>query len=170
MSMIQAFGLDIDTKSMKITYNPDNLRYGKIIIMSDADTDGQHIKNLFYTFIWNFCPELIMDGYVYAGVPPLYRITMNKKYQYLKDDDALMAFREANKGKSYEVNRFKGLGEMDADETEATLLDPNNRIIRQVTVSDVQLADKLFDDLMGTSADARKTYITTHAKEAQYNV
>ena len=170
MSMIQAFGLDIDTKTMKITYNSDHIRYGKIIIMSDADTDGQHIKNLFYTFIWNFCPELIMDGYIYAGVPPLYRITLNKKYQYLKDDDALAAFREANIGKTYEISRFKGLGEMDADETEATLLNPENRIIRQVTVSDVQFANKLFDDLMGTSADTRKAYIAAHAKEAQYNV
>ena len=72
MTMINAFGLTIDAKSMKVTYKPEDLRYGKIIIMSDADVDGAHIKNLFYTFIWNFCPELILDGYVYAGVPPLY--------------------------------------------------------------------------------------------------
>jgi DNA gyrase subunit B len=83
MTMIEAFGLGIDTKTMKVTYNPDNLRYDKIIIMSDADVDGAHIKNLFYTFIWNFCPELIFDGHIYAGVPPLYKITIGKEYKYL---------------------------------------------------------------------------------------
>ena len=108
MTMIDAFGLTIDPKTMKITYDPDDLRYGKIIIMSDADVDGSHIKNLFYTFIWNFCPQLILDGYVYAGVPPLYKITMGKKYQYLKNDTALEEFRKANVGKKYEVNRMKG--------------------------------------------------------------
>lgn len=170
MTMIQAFGLTIDTKSMKVTYNPDEIRYGKIIILSDADVDGQHIKNLFYTFVWNFCPELILNGYIYAGVPPLYRITINKKYIYLKDDEDLAEFREKNREKSYEVNRFKGLGEMDVDETEDTLVNPENRIIRQVTVKDVELANKLFDNLMGTSSEARKQYITAHAKEAQFNV
>lgn len=108
MSMLQAFGLSVNMSTMVATYTPETLRYGKIIIMSDADVDGAHIKNLFYTFIWRVCPQLILDGYVYAGVPPLYRITMNKKYIYLKDDDALNAFREANKGKNYEVSRFKG--------------------------------------------------------------
>lgn len=170
MTMIEAFGLTIDYKTMKVTYNKEDLRYGKIIIMSDADVDGAHIKNLFYTFIWNFCPELILDGYVYAGVPPLYRITMNKKYLYLKDDDALLDFREKNKGKSYEVNRLKGLGEMDVDETEDTLTSIENRIIKQVTVEDVELANQLFDNLMGTSAIPRKDYITAHAKEAQYDI
>jgi DNA gyrase subunit B len=108
MTMIQAFGLTIDPKNMKITYHPEDLRYGKIIIMSDADVDGAHIKNLFYTFIWNFCPELIKDGYVYAGVPPLYKITIGKKYKYLKNDEALEAFRKENVGKKYIVNRMKG--------------------------------------------------------------
>lgn len=169
MSMIQAFGLDIDVKTMKVTYNKDRIRYGKIIIMSDADVDGAHIKNLFYTFIWNFCPQLIDDGYIYAGVPPLYRVTMAKKYIYLKDDAALEEFRVKNKGKSYIVNRFKGLGEMDVEETEETLLDPENRILNQVTVSDAQAATKLFDDLMGGSVTPRKAYIKEHSKEAKYN-
>ena len=76
--------------------------------MSDADVDGAHIKNLFYTFIWNFCPQLIKDGYVYAGVPPLYKITIGKEYKYLKNDEELAAFQEANKGKKYQVGRMKG--------------------------------------------------------------
>ena len=108
MSMIQAFGLEVDMKTLKITYSPEKLRYGKIIIMSDADVDGSHIKNLFYTFIWNFCPQLILDGYVYAGVPPLYKVTIGKKYIYLKNDEALETFRKENQGKNYTVNRLKG--------------------------------------------------------------
>lgn len=169
MTMIQAFGLTIDPKNMKITYHPEDLRYGKIIIMSDADVDGAHIKNLFYTFIWNFCPELIKDGYVYAGVPPLYKITIGKKYKYLKNDEALETFRKENPDKKYTVNRMKGLGEMDVDETEETLTDPENRIIKQITVEDVEATDKLFEDLMGQGVNARKAYIKEHSKEATYN-
>ena len=110
MTMIDAFGLTVDTKTMKITYNPEDLRYGKIIIESDADVDGSHIKNLFYTFIWNFCPQLIQDGYIYAGVPPLYKITLggNKGYKYLKDDAALDEFKKQNPNGKYQVNRLKG--------------------------------------------------------------
>lgn len=170
MTMIEAFGLTIDYKNMKVTYRKEDLRYGKIIIMSDADVDGAHIKNLFYTFIWNFCPELILDGYVYAGVPPLYRVTIRGKHLYLKDDAALLAFREKNKSSTYDISRLKGLGEMDVDETEDTLTSVENRIIKQVTVEDITLANKLFDDLMGTSAIPRKEYITAHAKEAQYDI
>lgn len=108
MTMIDAFGLRIDPKTMKVTYDKEDLRYGKIIIMSDADVDGAHIKNLFYTFIWNFCPDLIKDGYVYAGVPPLYKITIGKEYKYLKNDEELEAFKKANIGKKYIVGRMKG--------------------------------------------------------------
>ena len=166
MTMIDAFGLTIDTKTMKVTYDPEDLRYGKIIIASDADVDGAHIKNLFYTFIWNFCPELIYDGYVYASVPPLYKVTINKKYKYIKNDEALEEFRKQNVGKSYVVNRMKGLGEMDEEELEETLLDPESRVIKQITVEDVEAANKLFDDLMGTAIVPRKLFIKEHSKEA----
>ena len=109
MTMIDAFGLTVDMKTMKLTYNKEDLRYGKIIIESDADVDGSHIKNLFYTFIWTFCPQLILDGYVYAGVPPLYKITEGKDtYIYLKDDAELEKYRASHKGKKYLVNRLKG--------------------------------------------------------------
>ena len=167
--MIQAFGLEIDIKTMKVTYHPDRIRYGKIIIMSDADVDGAHIKNLFYTFIWNFCPDLIKDGYIYAGVPPLYKITMGKKYYYLKNDDALEEFKQKNPGRNYIVNRLKGLGEMNVEETEETLTNPEGRIIRQVTLNDAEQAAQLFDDLMGTAVNPRKAYIKKHSQEATYN-
>ena len=169
MSMIDAFGLEIDPRTMKVTYDKNKIRYGKIIIMSDADVDGAHIKNLFYTFVWNFCPQLIEDGFVYAGVPPLYKITTSKGYKYLKNDDDLKAYQKANTGKAYKVNRMKGLGEMDVEETEETLTDPEQRIIKQVTISDADAAKKLFDDLMGTAVTPRKVYIKEHSEEATYN-
>lgn len=170
MTMIDAFGLYIDKSTMKVTYDKSSLRYGKIIIMSDADVDGAHIKNLFYTFIWNFCPQLIEDGYVYAGVPPLYKLTIGKEYKYIKNDEELEAWRKANPGKNFILNRMKGLGEMDVDETEQTLTDPTKRIIKQITVEDVKAADILFDQLMGTGVVARKEYIKAHSEEAMYNV
>jgi len=169
MTMIDAFGLRIDPKTMKVTYDKEDLRYGKIIIMSDADVDGAHIKNLFYTFIWNFCPDLIKDGYVYAGVPPLYKITIGKEYKYLKNDEELEEFRKKNVGKKYLVGRMKGLGEMSVDETEETLTDPDNRIIKQISVEDTRAADVLFEQLMGTGVTARKQFIKEHSKEATYN-
>lgn len=169
MTMINAFGLTIDTKTMKVTYNKEDLRYGKIIIMSDADVDGAHIKNLFYTFLWNFCPQLIKDGYVYAGVPPLYKLIIGKEYKYIKNDEALEQWKQENPNKKYEIKRMKGLGEMDVDETEETLTDPNQRIIKQITIEDATAADKLFNDLMGTGIVARKEYIKEHSNEAKYN-
>lgn len=169
MTLIEAIGLTIDMKNMKVTYRPEELRYGKIIIMSDADVDGSHIKNLFYTFLWSFCPELILDGYVYAGVPPLYKITENKdKYVYLRDDAALELYRSQNTGKKYQVNRLKGLGEMSADETEETLVHPDTRNIKQITVSDVEATNILFDQLMGSAVLPRKQFIQQHSAEATY--
>ena len=168
MTMIEAFGLRVDMKTMKLTYDPKELRYGKIIIESDADVDGSHIKNLFYTFIWTFCPQLIIDGYVYGGVPPLYKITEGKDtYLYLKNDEALEAYKIKNKGKKFQVNRLKGLGELSSEET-SILTDPEQRIIQQITVEDVQKANKLFDDLMGEAVVPRKNFIRMHAKEATY--
>lgn len=167
MTMIDAFGLTVDMKTMKLTYDPADLRYDKIIIMSDADVDGAHIKNLFYTFIWTFCPELVLDGHIYAGVPPLYKITEGKDtYIYLKDDEELEKYR-AKATKKYQVKHLKGLGEMSADETEI-LVNPEQRIIRQITVDDIMKTDDLFDDLMGTKIVPRKEFIQTHSHEAQY--
>ena len=152
-----------------LSYEPEDLRYDKIIIMSDADVDGAHIKNLFYTFVWNFCPQLIIDGHVYAGVPPLYKLTIGKEYKYIKNDEALAEWKAANPGKKFSVKRLKGLGEMSVEETEETLTDPRERIIKQITVDDVKGTDILFDQLMGTGVTARKEYIKEHSREATYN-
>lgn len=169
--MIKAFGLDLDIKTGKVTYTKDKLRYGKIIISADADVDGAHIQSLFYTFIWNFCPQLIEEGYVYATIPPLYKITEGKDtYKYLQDDDALEEYRVTHKGKKYQVSRHKGLGEMDAEELEEALLDPNTRVLKQITIDDYKKAQGLFDDLMGTAVSPRKAYIEKHSKEVDVNV
>lgn len=171
MTMIEAFGLTLDLKTMKVTYKPEDLRYGKIIIMSDADVDGAHIKNLFYTFIWNFCPQLIKDGYIYAGVPPLYKITegSGKSYKYLKDDTALEEYRKTHAGKKYAVNRMKGLGEMDEDEVSETLMDPDKRIIRQIVIGNETDAAMVFEKMMGDSVTPRKDFLKKYSEEAMYN-
>lgn len=113
---------------------------------------------------------MIEDGYIYAGVPPLYKITEGKdKYIYLKNDDALDDYRIKNKGKKYQVGRMKGLGEMDVDETAETLTDPDKRIIKQITIEDTTATNVLFEQLMGTGIVARKEYIKAHSQEAVGN-
>lgn len=168
VTMIEAFGLQMNPKTMKLMLDPEELRYGKIIIAADGDVDGSHIRNLFYTFIWNFCPELITGGYVYSLVAPLYKVTVGKDtYIYLKDDTALEEWRTANPNKKYVLSRFKGLGEMSAEETEV-LVDPALRTLCQVTVEDVTAANRLFEDLMGLSVTPRKKFIQEHSAEAKY--
>lgn len=155
----------------KIEYDIDKLRYGKIIIMSDADVDGAHIKNLFYTFIWNVCPELLMQGYIYAGRAPLYKITEKngKSYTYLRDDVELEKYRATHISEKYDVGRMKGLGEMGIEETEECLTDPDRRVIDKITVRDAEAANKAFIQMMGASADYRKQFLKAYGKEAMYN-
>lgn len=169
MTMIEAFGLSVDKTTMKLTYKPEDLRYDKIIIESDADLDGSHIKNLFYTFIWTFCPQLIQDGHIYAGVPPLYKITLGKdKFIYIKDDAELEEWKSKHSGDKFSVKHLKGLGEMSESETEI-LVNPETRIIKRITVEDIKLADQLFDDLMGTDVTKRKEFINKYSKESVYS-
>ena len=155
----------------KIEYDIDKLRYGKIIIMSDADVDGAHIKNLFYTFIWNVCPELLMQGHIYAGRAPLYKITEKngKSYTYLRDDAELEKYRATHTSEKYDVGRMKGLGEMGIEETEECLTDPDRRVIDKITVRDAEAANKAFIQMMGASADYRKQFLKAYGKEAMYN-
>ena len=155
----------------KIEYDIDKLRYGKIIIMSDADVDGAHIKNLFYTFIWNVCPELLMQGHIYAGRAPLYKITEKngKSYTYLRDDAELEKYRATHTPEKYDVGRMKGLGEMGIEETEECLTDPDRRVIDKITVRDAEAANKAFIQMMGASADYRKQFLKAYGKEAMYN-
>lgn len=167
-SMIVAFGLKGNIETMKFTYKKEELRYGKIIIAVDADPDGSHIAILLLTFLWNVCPELILNGYVYILVPPLYKMTINKTYIYIKNDKELAIYKEKYINKKYQLSRFKGLGEMNADETEETLVDPEKRILKQVLVKDAQEVDNLFKQLMGTAVAPRREFIQKYGKEAKY--
>ena len=165
--MIDAFGLEV--KDNKVIVDESKLRYGKIVITADADVDGSHIRALFLTFIWKFAPELIEKGYIYAAVPPLYKITMGTKIQYLKDDAALEAFRKSTT-KSYELGRMKGLGEMDPPEMEETVMSPETRTLKQITIDDAEAAARVFISLMGESVDPRKKFIEENAWRANVDV
>ena len=165
--MVDAFGLEI--KDNKVIVDESKLRYGKYIITADADVDGSHIRSLFLTFIWKFCPELLEKGYIYAAVPPLYKITQGTKIQYLKDDVALEKFRKTNT-KNFELGRMKGLGEMDPDEMAETVMNPATRTLKQITMDDAEVAARVFINLMGESVDPRKKFIEENAWRANIDV
>lgn len=116
---------------------------------------------------WTLCPELVINGHIYAAVPPLFRITTKKNdYIYLRDIAALENYKNQHQGEKYLVNRNKGLGEQDSDELAECLLNPGTRNVAQITVSDIQATDKLFDILMGPSVPPRREYMIKHAEEA----
>lgn len=165
--MVDAFGLEV--KDGKIIVDESKLRYGKFIITADADVDGSHIRVLFLTFIWKFCPELLDKGYIYAAVPPLYKITMGTKIQYLKDDPALESFRKTNT-KKFELGRMKGLGEMDPEEMAETVMNPNTRTLKQITMEDAAAVANVFMSLMGESVTPRKKFIEDNAERANIDV
>ena len=166
--MIDAFGLEV--KDGKVIVDESKLRYGKIIITADADVDGSHIRILFLTFIWKFCPELITKGYIYAAVPPLYKITQGTKITYLKNDAALSAFRAKNGAKKFELGRMKGLGEMDAEEMAETVMSPESRTLKQITMDDVTEVAKTFMNLMGEAVEPRKKFIAENSWRANIDV
>lgn len=162
-AMIDAFGLEV--KDGKIIVDESKLRYGKIIITADADVDGSHIRVLFLTFVWKFAPDLITKGYIYAAVPPLYKVTVGKDIIYLKDDAALEAYRKTAK-KTFELGRMKGLGEMDPHEMAETVMNPETRTLKQITMDDVTETAKTFMSLMGEAVGPRKTFIEENAWRA----
>lgn len=167
VNIIKALGLDLDKKTNRLKFDRNKLRYGKIIMCCDADPDGQAIKNLLLTYFWEMCPELIVEGYVYAAVPPLFRITTKKnEYIYLKDLKELNEYKEKNGETGYTVNRNKGLGEQDSDELEECLLNPETRNVMQICVEDVEATSALFEILMGKQVAPRKEFLLKHAEEA----
>lgn len=167
-NLIKALGLDINIKTGKLIYDTKKLRYGKIIAAADADPDGKAIKNLLYTDLWWLCPELVINGHVYAAIPPLYRITTRKnEYIFLNDNAALEAYKIANQGKKYTISRNKGLGEQDSSELEESILNEETRNIVQITVTDVEEAAHMFEILMGTSVPPRREYLLAHSEEAE---
>ena len=165
--MIDAFGLEV--RDGKVIVDESKLRYGKIIITADADVDGSHIRVLFLTFIWKFCPDLLEKGYIYAAVPPLYKATYGTNIKYLKDKAALEAFRATMK-RNFDVGRMKGLGEMDPDEMEETVMNPNTRTLKQITMEDAAAVAQTFMSLMGESVTPRKKFIEENAERANIDV
>ena len=165
--MVDAFGLEV--KDGKIIVDETKLRYGKFIITADADVDGSHIRVLFLTFIWKFCPELLEKGYIYAAVPPLYKATYGTNIKYLVNDAALAEFRAGMK-KSFDLGRMKGLGEMDPEEMAETVMNPNTRILKQITMEDAAAVASVFMNLMGESVTPRKKFIEDNADKANVDV
>ncbi|MDX1619308.1 MAG: toprim domain-containing protein, partial [Balneolaceae bacterium] len=151
----------------------ENLRYHKIIIMTDADVDGSHIRTLLLTFFYRYMKPLIEQGHVYIATPPLYRITYGRdKLEYAWDEEGRNKIvNELKKGRSkFVVSRYKGLGEMNPEQLWETTMDPETRTLQQVTVENAAAADKLFSRLMGDDVEPRREFIESHAKYATLDV
>ncbi|QVK05629.1 DNA topoisomerase IV subunit B [Mycoplasma mycoides] len=158
-SIINAIGAGVGKD-----FDISDINYGKIIIMTDADTDGAHIQTLLLTFFYRHMKDLITHKKVYIALPPLYKITFNdKSFIYLWDEEELNEFNKANT-KKYEIQRYKGLGEMNADQLWQTTMDPKNRKIIQVSISDGLLAERMFKTLMGDDVEKRKLWIQENVK------
>ncbi|MBI2620629.1 DNA gyrase subunit B [candidate division WWE3 bacterium] len=151
-------------------YNPEKLRYHKLIIMADADVDGQHIMALNLTLFYRHLTDLVTNGHVYVAVPPLYKATWGKNKKYLFDDAQRESFLKSEEGKNAVIQRFKGLGEMNHDELWETTMDPSTRKLKRVTVSDAPETDRVFSMLMGEEVAPRKRFIQTHAKQANVDL
>ena len=165
-----ALGVTVGTEEDSKALNLSKLRYHKIIIMSDADVDGAHIRTLLLTFFFRYMRPLIENGYVYSAVPPLYKLTRGKTTRVAYSDpqrDAISAeMRGDNENARVEISRFKGLGEMDAHELWDTTMDPEKRTLRRITLDDAVEADRIFSILMGEEVEPRKEWIERNAKYA----
>ena len=165
-TMINAFGCGF-SEGYGNDFDITKLKYDKIILMTDADVDGSHIDTLLLTFLYRFMPELIYDGHVYIAMPPLYKVVPKKgEERYLYDDRALEEYRRTHKG-DFTLQRYKGLGEMDADQLWETTLNPENRVLKRVEIEDAMLANQVTELLMGSDVPPRKKFIYDHAEEAE---
>lgn len=168
-TMINAFGCGF-SEGYGNDFDITKLRYDKIVIMADADVDGAHISTLLLTLFYRFMPELIFEGHVYVAMPPLYKVIPAKgKEQYLYDDVALEKYRKTHTGK-FTLQRYKGLGEMDADQLWETTLNPETRMMRRVEIEDGRMASEITELLMGSDVPPRKAFIYEHANDANLDI
>lgn len=168
-TMINAFGCGF-SEGYGNDFDISKLRYDKIIIMADADVDGAHIATLLLTLFYRFMPELIYEGHVYVAMPPLYKAMPSRgEEEYLYDDAALEKYRKKHKG-PFTLQRYKGLGEMDAEQLWETTLDPERRMLRMVEIEDARMASEMTGLLMGTDVAPRKSFIYEHANDAVLDV
>ncbi len=161
-AMISALGTGVGE-----SFDVANLRYGRVIIMTDADVDGSHIRTLLLTFFFRYMPQLIEDGHLFIAQPPLYAIKEGKTIHYTYTEAENTALLLTLKDKKYGLQRYKGLGEMNAQQLWETTMDPADRTLLQVTIEDVVSADRTFDMLMGSEVPPRRRFITTHASEVR---
>jgi DNA gyrase subunit B len=162
-TLVQAIGGGIGDE-----FDGSKVRYFRVIIMCDADVDGSHIRTLLLTFFYRQMPELVRYGCVYLAQPPLFRADIGRERNYLKDEAALRAFEAEHPGSRIEVNRFKGLGEMDWHELAETTMNPATRSLLRVTVEDAAIADEVFSTLMGDDVELRKQFIQENAKDVRF--
>lgn len=168
-TMIYAFGCGF-SEGYGNDFDISKLRYDKIIIMADADVDGAHISTLLLTLFYRFMPELIYEGHVYIAMPPLYKAMPTKgEEEYLYDDAALARYRKTHKG-SFTLQRYKGLGEMDANQLWETTLNPETRMLKQVEIEDARMASDVTEMLMGTDVPPRRKFIYDNAKDAELDI
>lgn len=169
-TMINAFGCGF-SEGYGNDFDITKLRYDKIIIMADADVDGAHISTLLMTLFYRFMPELIYEGHVYVAMPPLYKAMPSKgKEEYLYDDKALDKYRKVHKNQKFTLQRYKGLGEMDAQQLWETTLNPETRMLKQIEIEDARMASDVTEILMGTDVPPRKAFIYEHARDAELDI
>ncbi|AKM83440.1 hypothetical protein A2422_01035 [Candidatus Woesebacteria bacterium RIFOXYC1_FULL_31_51] len=151
--------------------NYDKVRYHRVIIMTDADVDGEHIKTLLLTFFYRHMPDIINRGYLYIAQPPLYKITTGKQFQYaFNDEEKDKIMKDVVKDKKFSISRYKGLGEMNPTQLWETTMDPETRTLKQITIESHEETGKMFEMLMGEEVPPRKKFIQTHAKLATLDV
>ena len=169
-TMINSFGCGF-SEGYGNDFDISKLRYDKIIIMTDADVDGTHIATLLLTFFYRFMPDLINEGHVYLATPPLYKVVPKKgEGEYLYDDKALEKYRKAHPNGGFTLQRYKGLGEMDADQLWETTLNPETRILKQVEIEDAMMAADITSMLMGNDVAPRRKFIYENAHDAELDV
>jgi DNA gyrase subunit B len=162
-TLITALGTSIGDQ-----FDPSKLRYHRIILMTDADVDGAHIRTLLLTFFFRHLEQLILDGRLYIAQPPLYRVQSGREVHYVYSDAERDAIIHANgDNRKWEIQRYKGLGEMNPEQLWDTTMDPETRTLLQVTVEDAVRADETFDMLMGNAVPPRKRFIQTHARDVE---